>query len=677
MRWVWVSVLAVSVRELHAAPDVARSHEQLWADHEHEREAQKQVGAALSATLSELDAAVDASETQLHEVSRRVAALERANVDGESLATMNTREMCFRACAPGAGGERWKSDTKLTRACNHMIQARQLKEATLEAMEFNEKGTGLLPIEYGAWSRSWNDEASKQFHSFMPSNIWRKGITWDDVVNSTAAAAAAAAFASPSQPRTSTPWTPPSCVMGTHFGGSDGLGMNIERTMIGNVIALLLGCPAKCAPILSRIRHSAVYAHHSDGTTTYCHHAGNATKDEKKRETKAIAEYTKLFAFNKNQMYKNREHDDAMLPKFWLENMRCHNISHFQRQLSNIVPCWSADIATGLPDATMFDPPSLSSKHDVLTKLFELPRSPQNLVTWNKRVAEARALILKVREQNRKSKRLCTFARHSPAGTPGAPVAAKPAARTAKVLTIAVHIRNGDIAKRAMTRLQLCFVRRVCGVLHSNGFRTEVRVHSETHRASPTAAGTFPEFGDMLIFEPYPNGTDTPPWCGDGAYHHAFARLRGLPATPDEDFSTEVDNGNRSIGDHFLSALDGVLVTLNGNPVNDIMCMADANILISGVHSSFSGISTTLSSGIKLRFPGKNARNSGAELRQMLWKLIPEDVHLEYDYPQECYDNDTGKLSETCKGGDDDWGTCPPMHFDDASFMHEVNQRHI
>lgn len=95
------------------------------------------------------------------------------------------------------------------------------------------------------------------------------------------------------------------------------------------------------------------------------------------------------------------------------------------------------------------------------------------------------------------------------------------------------------------------------------------------------------------------------------------------------------------------------------------------------MHSSFSGISTTLSSGIKLRLPGKNARNSGAELRQMLWKLIPEDVHLEYDYPQECYDNDTGKLSETCEGGDDDWGTCPPMHFDEASFMHEVNQRHI
>lgn len=123
-------------------------------------------------------------------------------------------------------------------------------------------------------------------------------------------------------------------------------------------------------------------------------------------------------------------------------------------------------------------------------------------------------------------------------------------------------------------------------------------------------------------------------------------------------------------------------VTLNGNPLDDMVCMADAAILVSGMHSSFSGVSTTLSSGIKLRFPSKNYRKSGRELRQMLWQLIPEDVHLEYDYSEECYDSNTGKLLDTCGGGNanwgnEDWGTCPPMHFDEASFVQEVTQRHI
>lgn len=439
MRLALVSLLAGCVHQLCAASDVVRSHEQLWT--EHERREQKQFHTALSATMPTVGSAITTANEiqQQHGINRRTAsALASANP-----VKMSTRETCFRACSLGSRGEWWGWNTELTpkSPCMHMIQAQQLKMATLEAMEFNGKGTGLLPIEYGAWDRSWNDKSSKQHQSFMPSGTWLEGITWDTVIDSQSVAATEGA--SPSQqPQNSPPWSPGRCVMGTHFGGSDGLGMNIERAMIGNVIGLLLGCRVKCAPILSRIRHSVVYAHHADGTTTYCHHAGytqNKTnnKAEKTLEMEAIDRYTKRFAFHKNQKSKGKKHDDGTLPAFWLENMRCHNITHFQNQLSNIVPCWSADIATGLPNATIFDPPTLEEKHYVLTKLFEIPRSLQNLVTWNERVAEARALIMNARERaTRKSKAKCTFARYPPSPA----FAADPTA--AKMLTIAVHIRS-------------------------------------------------------------------------------------------------------------------------------------------------------------------------------------------------------------------------------------------
>ena len=711
MRWTFAALLTVSVRGLWAEADIARRFEQQRVEHEHEQQEQMQLNAALSARILKLDAAITASEAELQTVQKKA-------VDGSSL-KMSTRELCFRACAPGGGGERWESNTELTATCAHTIQARQMKMSTLEAMEFNEKGTGWLPRDYGAWNQT-GSERVRQMKSFMPSMAWRKGnVTWDDVVNNTAATIAASATPfSPPLPH-HVPLPPPTCVMGTRYGGSDGIGMNIERTIIGDVLGTLVGCPTKCAPILGRIRHSVVYAHHSDGTTTYCHHAGKSDLVEKKLEMKAIEEYTKTFASNKRQVrHKGKPRGGAVaecasivkakscrnaagcewkfleggnetraewrcrgfkgptLPEFWQENMRCYNISHFQKRLSTIVPCWSAEVATGLPEATIFPPRSLDGKHDVLTKLFEIPRSARNQVTWNKRVAEARGLIMGVRQQQKSlgigngGHPECTFAPPNP--PPDARGGGTGSA--AGVLTIAVHIRNGDIAMPAMTRLQLCLVRRVCGVLHSKGFRTQVHVYSETHRASPTAAGTFPEFGDMLTFKPRPNGTATPPWCGNGGYHHSLARLRGLPVMTAT--TNRSNRGSDSAESRFSSALNGVRVTLNGNPLGDIMCMADAEILISGISSSFSGVSAALSSGLKLRFSGNKYRHSGRELREMLWKLIPEDVHLEYDYPQECYDNDSGELSEICKGEDEDWGTCPPMHFDETSFVREVLRRH-
>ena len=178
---------------------------------------------ALSARILKLDAAITASEAELQTVQKKAA-------DGSSL-KMSTRELCFRACAPGGGGERWESNTELTATCAHTIQARQMKMSTLEAMEFNEKGTGWLPRDYGAWNQT-GSERVRQMKSFMPSMAWRKGnVTWDDVVNNTAAIIAASATPfSPPLPH-HVPLPPPTCVMGTRYGGSDGIGMNIERTI--------------------------------------------------------------------------------------------------------------------------------------------------------------------------------------------------------------------------------------------------------------------------------------------------------------------------------------------------------------------------------------------------------------------------------------------------------------
>ena len=635
--FVVVALLVGSVRELCAAPHIAPAPELQWVAPEH-----------------------------------TTVPAQNLPLIATSASKLKLRERCFRACSPdGGGGEHWASNSELTAGCSHTIQGRELKIATLEAMDVNKKGNGRLPIDYGAWNVK-REDVRHQMTSFTTHNSWRAGITWDDVVNSTAATGAPGAAAAA--------WVPPSCVMGTHFGGSDGIGMDVERTLMGNVIGTLLGCAIKCAPILSRIRHSVVYAHHLDGSTTYCHHAGKSDLAEKKLEKEAIENYTKS-ASSYTRRKGHASSELPLLPYFWLVNMRCYHISQFQRRLNNIVPCWSAEVATGLPHATMSDPPSLEAKHDVLTKLFELPRSPQNQVLWDERVAAARALVLKTRAQQRRRKETggraaCFFApprapAPSPAPHPGATAGAGNAG--GGVLTIAVHIRNGDIAMHAMTRLQLCFVRRVCGVLQSKGFRTQVHIYSETHRATPTAGGTFPEFGDMLVFEPLPNGTSTPPWCGDGSYHHSLARLRGLPAS----HSRGSERGRGSAEGRDSSALHGVRVTLNGNPLDDIVCMADAEILISGTSSSFSGVSASMSSGLKLRFAGTAYRKSGRELREMLLQLIPEDVQLEYDYPQACYASDGGALSESCKGRDNDWGSCPPLQFDEPSFVREVERRRL
>ena len=406
-------------------------------------------------------------------------------------------DICSRACMR-KGGDDWASNTELTETCIRAIQARQIKPETLATMAFSAKGNGLLPIDFGDWKHGIGGVEEILAH-FEPPSLLHDNVTWDDIISSTSAAAALQSGGlQRTSPQQKSVWTPP-CVMGTHVGGSDGIGMNIERTLVGSVIGTLLGCRTKCAPIRGRVRHSVVYAHHADGTTTYCHHSGWQNGLGIKAEKKAVLEYTKShLSFNGERQQENTKSHLPKLPSTWMKNMRCYNISNFQSQLSEIVPCWSAELATTLPDATFLDPAGGTSLY-VLDHLFEVPRNTQNQAMWNDRVAEARKLIVTVRQRqhHRHQREQSHSGNNTPVCTFGGPTKLPPAGRTA--VSIAVHVRNGDVKDPTMTKFQLCFVRRVYGVLHDAGLEAHIHIYSETHRAGPMASnkleGSAPPIG--------------------------------------------------------------------------------------------------------------------------------------------------------------------------------------
>jgi hypothetical protein len=353
----------------------------------------------------------------------------------------------------------------------------------------------------------------------------------------------------------------------------DGLGAQISRRLLDNMTATILGCDIKCHPIQNSIKTSALYSNQADGSMLYCHRLARVS-DFALKLSKGVADDNATLA------------NTSERPKHLLDGLKCSRIPNFHAQIASIVPCTAGFNSKSGKVAQL----SLSPvAHELADRFLNLPGSQKKLATDNLQNAFASTRSAH-REGAKSRQKTCGyvdgFQTHD-----------------ATTVIVAVHIRTGDNFVKDLIKTEICFVHWVVGVLESHiaahPKKVHVHLYIELSKPSPDQNGQFEELSDLFVVHPnqQPDAAmatsmpgpkqSSPPWCGVPSTR-IVGRLSGIPSP---------------MGSY--APIDNVVLHHNGNALDDIMCLADADVLISGTPSSFVNIAATLSSGLLIypQFP--------------------------------------------------------------------------
>jgi hypothetical protein len=292
------------------------------------------------------------------------------------------------------------------------------------------------------------------------------------------------------------------------------------------------------------------------------------------------------------------------MPVAYTKKLRCFRIPNFTSQVAKIAPCTSSAIL-GLS-------PHFHIKDNVAQDLVELAlRLPPN--RRESASAAVGAAIANLRMAHRKSatnrKDSCGLANNS------------------SDIVVAVHIRAGDHINTDKVKEEICFVHWVVNMLEihivTGDQQVQVHVYTELPNPNPDQNDHFDQFSGLLSFprsgsaQPMQTREEAararaqsgPPWCGASRPQALVGRLSGAQTA-----------------DGSFGPLQNVVVHHDGNPLDDIMCLADADVLVSGTPSSFVDVAGALLSGLRVRPAASPEISTDSGLRARFRVLLESSV---------------------------------------------------
>eukprot|EP00729_Bicosta_minor_P004328 gene4328-30698_t len=457
------------------------------------------------------------------------------------------------------------------------------------------------------------------------------------------------------------------CVIGwTPFMG-DGLGAQLARAIEHNISGTILGCITKCAPIPTLFAETAVFSHQPDGATLYCHITGRPLKAASKVIKELKTKYISVDASSPEHQLKAEERRLGsvvnQLPQSYVNSLACARIPHFSEQVAEIAPCISPqDYGRGVHAYLTRTTGTGLAINKLVDAVLELP--PEQRVAATARVEDAFNVLRSTRQNN-------AVSRQAQCGSGPA----FPASHDAAAIVVAVHIRAGDHFKTKPVKLEICFLHWMLAMFrkHLPQKKVRVHVHTETSEPVPNADGQFAELSDFLTFPPSTPSqlrpkisegqSSLPSWCG------ASARPFSSPPTAEGAVHTVSD---RFVGR--LNAIGGypstenVVLHPNGNPLESILCIADADVILEGTSSSFVNIAKLLSRAVKVRPHDPNELHEGNlrhRTERMMQLVLGLQPHLEFSAVEKAWwygPNHTSPDFNTAKA-------CPELNMNASTFV--------